>query len=181
MKLAPPAKSVNLSNWKAAAIMKKIICIATVTIPLIAKWSSSMRTILFAAIICEGGLWMCAYGRDSIAAIIFRENPIKSGADPFNSRRFIVARFDCDFKSNEGRIYIYKKKPLDIYTLGVLNCMFIQCYWMIYTYYDYLLVLFNKILVLEWNRNKNMIRKNKIKIYKIQGGGESLLFINSLF
>ncbi len=41
IKLAPPAKSVNLSNLKVAAIMKNIICINTVTMALMAKWSTS--------------------------------------------------------------------------------------------------------------------------------------------
>lgn len=41
IKFAPPAKSVNLSNWNIAAIKKNTICMETVTIALIAKWSSS--------------------------------------------------------------------------------------------------------------------------------------------
>lgn len=41
MKFTPPAKSVNLSIWKIAAMMKNTTCMDTVTIALIAKWSSS--------------------------------------------------------------------------------------------------------------------------------------------
>lgn len=48
MKLVPPAKSVNLSSWNVAAIVKNISCIPTVTIALTARWSSSkISTAIF--------------------------------------------------------------------------------------------------------------------------------------
>lgn len=53
MKLVPPAKSVSLSNWKVAAIMKNISCMDTVTMAQIAKWSSSR---IWTAITCLSNL-----------------------------------------------------------------------------------------------------------------------------
>lgn len=53
IKFTPPAKSVNLSSWKMAAIRKNIICIATVTIALIAKWSSSIIWTAIVELLCQ--------------------------------------------------------------------------------------------------------------------------------
>jgi hypothetical protein len=41
MKFVPPAKSVNLSSWKVAAIVKNTSCRVMVTMAQIAKWWSS--------------------------------------------------------------------------------------------------------------------------------------------
>ena len=41
MKFNPPAKSVSLSNWKVAAILKNITCIVTVIITQMPRWRSS--------------------------------------------------------------------------------------------------------------------------------------------
>jgi hypothetical protein len=54
MKLMPPAKSVTLSIWKVAAIVKKMICMVTVTMALMAKWSwSRMSTAIFSRLVCS--------------------------------------------------------------------------------------------------------------------------------
>ena len=45
MKFMPPAKSVNLSNWKIAAIRKNISWITRIVMAEIAKWSSSNENI----------------------------------------------------------------------------------------------------------------------------------------
>lgn len=47
MKLAPPVKSVTLSLWNRDAIVKNRICIATVTIALMAKLFLSIRGSIF--------------------------------------------------------------------------------------------------------------------------------------
>lgn len=59
MKFTPPAKSVNLSIWNIAAMRKNVICMATVTIALIAKWSSS-NTFTAIIISCSTRTQYCA-------------------------------------------------------------------------------------------------------------------------
>lgn len=50
MKLRPPAKSVNLSSWKMAAIRKNISWITKIVMPEMAKWSESrMFTAIFSS------------------------------------------------------------------------------------------------------------------------------------
>lgn len=56
IKFTPPAKSVSLSSWKIAAIRKNMICIETVTIALIAKWSTSRMCTAIA----NSGIQRCA-------------------------------------------------------------------------------------------------------------------------
>lgn len=48
MKLTPPAKSVSLSIWNVAAIVKKMSCMPTVTMALTARWSTSKMSTAMA-------------------------------------------------------------------------------------------------------------------------------------
>lgn len=48
MKLMPPAKSVNLSNWKIAAIRKKISWMTRMVMADMAKWSLSNKSTAMA-------------------------------------------------------------------------------------------------------------------------------------
>lgn len=62
MKFTPPAKSVNLSSWKMAAMRKNISWIVSIVMPEIAKWSvSRMFTAIFSL-----SLFVCAFAVSQI-------------------------------------------------------------------------------------------------------------------
>lgn len=111
MKFTPPAKSVNLSNWKMAAIRKKISWITRIVIPEMAKWSvSNMWTAILVLLACSTSLF---YSRKLISSDFSAASASQLN---FHFSLFIFTRFHGSF------VWLAARTDREMFIEGEKSC-----------------------------------------------------------